>query len=123
MMRFKEEKEAKKEAFRKYLESSGVLDSLIKVLVALYEKNEKPSSALEFIQQKLGGPSVSEYEKLQAEKSDLQIKYNELLAKHQETLRELDGVKRLHSRNSSNDDGDKEAIEDQHMNNVITPRH
>lgn len=44
-----------------------------------------------FIQQKLGGPSVSEYEKLQAEKSDLQIKYNELLAKHQETLREVLG--------------------------------
>lgn len=42
-----------------------------------------------FIQQKLGGPSVSEYEKLQAEKADLQIKYNELLAKHHETLREV----------------------------------
>jgi len=44
---------------------------------------------IRFIQQKLGGPSVSDYEKLQAEKSDLQIKYNELLAKHQETLREV----------------------------------
>ncbi|AEC06274.1 c-Myc-binding protein [Arabidopsis thaliana] len=74
MMRYKEEKEVKKEAFRKYLESSGVLDSLTKVLVSLYEQNDKPSSALEFIQQKLGGPSVSDYEKLQAEKSDLQIK-------------------------------------------------
>ncbi|CAF2036264.1 unnamed protein product [Brassica napus] len=28
------------------------------VLVALYEQNDKPSSALEFIQQKLGSPSV-----------------------------------------------------------------
>lgn len=75
-----QEKEAKKEAFRKYLESSGVLDALTKgdipfiiplllicnwlffhfymscltnlfhltaVLVALYEQNDKPSSALE----------------------------------------------------------------------------
>ncbi|KAJ0550623.1 hypothetical protein HanHA300_Chr07g0248011 [Helianthus annuus] len=111
------EKEAKKEAFRKYLESSGVLDALTKgyiilltqsnkhkhiicsfcpqmlnsnfflllvVLVALYEQNDKPSSAVEFVQQKLGGPSLSEYEKLQAEMSDLQIRYNELLAVHQE---------------------------------------
>ncbi|KAH9659080.1 peptidase C13 family [Citrus sinensis] len=59
--------EAKKEAFRKYLDSSGVLDALTKVLVALYEQNDKPSSALEFFQQELGAPSVSEYEKLQAE--------------------------------------------------------
>lgn len=42
-----------------------------------------------FIQQKLGGPSASEYEKLQAEVSDLQLKYNELLAAHQETCREV----------------------------------
>ncbi|KAL0733076.1 hypothetical protein Bca4012_009286 [Brassica carinata] len=124
MMRFKEEKEAKKEAFRKYLESSGVLDSLTKVLVALYEQNDKPSSALEFIQQKLGGPSVSDYEKLQAEKSDLQIKYNELFAKHQETLRELEGVKSLHSRNSSKDDEDREAFEaDEHTALVAPPHH
>ncbi|XP_013626209.1 PREDICTED: C-Myc-binding protein homolog [Brassica oleracea var. oleracea] len=123
MMRFKEEKEAKKEAFRKYLESSGVLDSLTKVLVALYEQNDKPSSALEFIQQKLGGPSVSDYEKLQAEKSDLQIKYNELFAKHQETLRELEGVKSLHSRNSSKDDDERDVIEDEHTALVAPPRH
>ncbi|CAF2129010.1 unnamed protein product [Brassica rapa] len=118
-----QEKEAKKEAFRKYLESSGVLDSLTKVLVALYEQNDKPSSALEFIQQKLGGPSVSDYEKLQAEKSDLQIKYNELFAKHQETLRELEGVKSLHSRNSSKDDDEREVIEDEHTALVAPPHH
>ncbi|XP_010531821.1 PREDICTED: C-Myc-binding protein homolog [Tarenaya hassleriana] len=113
MMRYKEEKEAKKEAFRKYLESSGVLDSLTKILVALYEQHDKPSSALEFIQQKLGGPSVSDYEKLQAEKSDLQIKYNELLAKHHETCKELDELKSLHSRNSSSKEGmDAEAPHD-----------
>ncbi|CAH9147428.1 unnamed protein product [Cuscuta epithymum] len=84
------EKEAKKEAFRKYLETSGVLDSLTKVLVALYEQNDKPSSAIDFIQQKMGGPTVSEYENIQAQLSDLQIKYDELLALHQEKCRELE---------------------------------
>ncbi|KAL5057501.1 hypothetical protein RYX36_029105 [Vicia faba] len=53
------EKEAKKESFRKYLESSGAVDALTKVLVALYEQNDKPSSALESIQQKLSCPSNS----------------------------------------------------------------
>ncbi|EOA31722.1 hypothetical protein CARUB_v10014931mg [Capsella rubella] len=123
MMRYKEEKEVKKEAFRKYLESSGVLDSLTKVLVSLYEQNDKPSSALEFIQQKLGGPSVSEYEKLQAEKSDLQIKYNELLAKHQETLRELDEVKNLQSRNSTKDDADQPETFQDKVTTLVTHQH
>ncbi|KAK0599391.1 hypothetical protein LWI29_004850 [Acer saccharum] len=110
MMRYKEEKDAKKEAFRKYLDSSGVLDALTKVLVALYEQNDeqndKPSSALEFVQQKLGGPSVSEYENLQAEMSDLQTKYDDLLAKHQETCKELEELKNSHNTMST-----KEAID------------
>lgn len=42
-----------------------------------------------FIQQKLGGPSASEYENLQAEMSDLQIKYNQLLAAHEEICKEV----------------------------------
>ncbi|XAR64912.1 hypothetical protein NMG60_11008804 [Bertholletia excelsa] len=83
------EKETKKEAFRKYLESSGVLDALTRGLVALYEQNDKPSSAIEFIQQKLGGPTISDYEKLQAEFSDLQIKYDDLLLAHQEKCGEV----------------------------------
>ncbi|KAJ4719704.1 c-Myc-binding protein-like [Melia azedarach] len=106
MMRYKEEKDAKKETFRKYLDSSGVVDALTKVLVALYEQNDKPSSALEFIQQKLGGPSASEYEKLQAEVSDLQLKYNELLAAHQETCRELEELKNSQKTAPTEEDND-----------------
>ncbi|XP_042484063.1 c-Myc-binding protein-like [Macadamia integrifolia] len=87
------DKEAKKEAFRKYLESSGVLDALTKILVALYEQNDKPSSAIEFVQHKLGGPTVLEHERLQAEMSDLQIKYNELLTAHKKTCQELEELR------------------------------
>ncbi|KAK2365257.1 hypothetical protein P8452_68052 [Trifolium repens] len=97
MMRYKEEKEAKKEAFRKYLESSGAVDALTKVLVSLYEQNDKPSSALEFIQQKLSCPSISEYEKLQAQFSDLQIRYNELLTAHHNTCKQLEEMKTSHT--------------------------
>ncbi|WCJ43836.1 c-Myc-binding protein [Euphorbia peplus] len=113
MMRHKEEKEVKKETFRKYLESSGVLDTLTKVLVSLYEQNEKPSSALEFIQQKLGGPSLSEYENLQAEMSYLQIKYNDLLATHQETSKELEELKNSHNFVTSTTIANGEASRDE----------
>ncbi|KAF8105887.1 hypothetical protein N665_0152s0023 [Sinapis alba] len=69
----KESGERGQEASKKYLESSGVVDSLTKVLFALNEKNDKPTSTFEIIQQKLGGPLVSDYKKLHAEKSELQI--------------------------------------------------
>ncbi len=39
--------DAKKDEFRKYLERSGVIDALTRVLVGLYEEPEKPSNALE----------------------------------------------------------------------------
>ncbi|KAH1033046.1 hypothetical protein J1N35_045220 [Gossypium stocksii] len=117
MMRYKEEKDAKKEAFRKYLESSGAVDALTKVLVALYEQNEKPSSALEFIQQKLGGPTIYEYEKLQAEISDLQTKYNELLCKHEDACKELEELKNMHSSvsPSTKETNDGEPLKDEYV--------
>lgn len=42
-----------------------------------------------FVQQKLGGPSISDYEKLKAEKLDLQLKYDKLLETHKETCRQV----------------------------------
>ncbi|XP_043691703.1 c-Myc-binding protein homolog [Telopea speciosissima] len=106
------DKEAKKEAFRKYLESSGVLDALTKVLVALYEQNDKPSSAIEFIQQKLCGPTVLEHERLQAEMSDLQIKYNELLAAHKKTRQELEELRNSQPMAASKNTVDAETPKD-----------
>lgn len=45
-----------------------------------------------FVQQKLGGPSISDYEKLKAERLDLQLKYNELLDTQKETCRQVNHV-------------------------------
>jgi hypothetical protein len=39
--------ESKKEDFRKYLEKSGVIDQLTRVLVGLYEEPDKPANAIE----------------------------------------------------------------------------
>ncbi|XP_050309221.1 c-Myc-binding protein homolog isoform X2 [Anthonomus grandis grandis] len=43
----------KREEFRKYLEKSGVMDALTKVLVNLYEEAHKPDDAVEYIIDKL----------------------------------------------------------------------
>mmetsp|Transcript_6901 Transcript_6901/g.12516 ORF Transcript_6901/g.12516 Transcript_6901/m.12516 type:complete len:85 (-) Transcript_6901:277-531(-) len=64
--------ETKKESFRKYLEASGVIDSLTKVLVGLYEEPEKPANAMDTIVKLLGAPSVDEYNALMAERDELQ---------------------------------------------------
>jgi len=46
--------ESKKEEFQRYLEKSGVIDALTKVLVGLYEVPEKPANAIDFIKEYLG---------------------------------------------------------------------
>lgn len=51
--------------------------------------SESSLYAIRFVKKKLGGPSVSEHEKLKAEKMDLQLKYEELLAAHRETCKEV----------------------------------
>jgi hypothetical protein len=81
--------ESKKEAFRKYLEASGVLEALTKVLVALYEEHEKPPIALEFVRHALGGPTVAEHDKLKKDLVELQVKYDLLLSQHEECCRQL----------------------------------
>ena len=63
--------EQKKEAFRKYLESSGVIDSLTKVLVSLYEEPDKPATAIDFLKANLGGPTPAEFEALSEERNAL----------------------------------------------------
>jgi len=56
--------ESKKEEFQKYLEKSGVIDALTKVLVGLYEAPERPVSAIDFIKEYLGAPSAADVDKL-----------------------------------------------------------
>ncbi|XP_047454836.1 c-Myc-binding protein-like [Mugil cephalus] len=65
--------DSKKEQFRRYLEKAGVVDSLTSVLVSLYEQQERPNNALEFVKQHLGavGQMSAETEALQQEVIDL----------------------------------------------------
>mmetsp|Transcript_24778 Transcript_24778/g.44082 ORF Transcript_24778/g.44082 Transcript_24778/m.44082 type:complete len:96 (-) Transcript_24778:291-578(-) len=60
--------ETRKEEFQKYLEKSGVIDTLTKVLVNLYEAPEKPQNAINFIKESMGPPAPGgDVEKLQAQ--------------------------------------------------------
>jgi hypothetical protein len=81
--------ESKKEEFRKYLERSGVIDALTKVLVALYEEPEKPSNALDFIKQYLGAPTSGDVEAMKAEKDELVKKVDDLSKQLQVTYFEI----------------------------------
>eukprot|EP00128_Syssomonas_multiformis_P010921 Colp12_sorted_trinity150504_noHs@9886 len=88
--------DSKKKEFRAYLEKSGVIDALTKVLVTLYEEPDKPSNSLEFIKNALGTPQGLDVEGLKTENEELKKKNEELLAKVAELekqLAELSSVK------------------------------
>uniref|UniRef100_A0A224Y1L5 Putative c-myc-binding protein n=1 Tax=Panstrongylus lignarius TaxID=156445 RepID=A0A224Y1L5_9HEMI len=72
--------DSKREEFRKYLERTGVMDALTKVLVLLYEQPEKPEDALEFMRSNLGDkrPSANEIENMRAELEDAHHTIKEL---------------------------------------------
>eukprot|EP00753_Platysulcus_tardus_P002825 PLAT11934.1.p2 GENE.PLAT11934.1~~PLAT11934.1.p2 ORF type:complete len:113 (+),score=44.52 PLAT11934.1:51-341(+) len=63
--------DAKKDEFRKYLEKSGVVDALTKVLVGLYEETERPPSAVEYMKRYMGAPSGVDVEELKLENDRL----------------------------------------------------
>nr|XP_020656249.1 C-Myc-binding protein [Pogona vitticeps] len=73
--------DSKREQFRRYLEKSGVMDTLTKVLVALYEEPEKPNCALGFLKHHLGAaaPENPEVEALRLEVAELKEKYEAVL--------------------------------------------
>jgi len=71
--------DSKKEEFRKYLEKSGVIDALTKVLVGLYEEPERPPNAVDYIKRYMGAPTGVDVEAMRTE--------NEQLRKEREELR------------------------------------
>ncbi|XP_073340005.1 C-Myc-binding protein [Pagrus major] len=83
--------ESKREQFRRYLEKSGVLDTITSVLVALYEETDKPNNALDFIKLHLGvtGPEPTDAESLRMELADLQQKCNLLMEENKELRNRL----------------------------------
>uniref|UniRef100_A0A2K5R7A0 c-Myc-binding protein n=1 Tax=Cebus imitator TaxID=2715852 RepID=A0A2K5R7A0_CEBIM len=79
---------SKHEQFWRYLEKSGVLDTLTKVLIALYEEPKKPNSALGFLKHHLGAatPENPEIELLRLEPLKMKQKY-EAIAEENKKLK------------------------------------
>lgn len=83
--------DSKREEFRKYLEKSGVLDALTKVLVGLYEEPEKPNNALDFLKQHIGagGPETADVEALKLEVTELKQKVEQLTEENAELKQKI----------------------------------
>ncbi|XP_053867547.1 C-Myc-binding protein isoform X1 [Malaclemys terrapin pileata] len=96
--------DSKREQFRRYLEKSGVLDTLTKgnelraaapsvgeVLVALYEEPEKPNSALDFLKHHIGAaaPENPEVEALRLEVAEMKEKYEAVLEENKKLKAKL----------------------------------
>lgn len=79
--------DSQKEEFRKYLEKSGVIDALTKVLVGLYEEPERPPNAVDYIKRYMGAPTGVDVEALRAENETLRKEREELRS----TIEELNG--------------------------------
>lgn len=77
---------SKKEEFRRYLEKSGVLDALTKVLVGLYEEPDRLHiNALDYVKKYLGAPSGIDLDGLKRENEALKKqleKYKKQLLVH-----------------------------------------
>ncbi|CAH0482401.1 unnamed protein product [Peronospora belbahrii] len=76
--------DSKKEEFRTYLEKSGVVNALTKVLLELYEEGEKPLNAVDYVKRYLrgeggGGPLDIDVDVLQAENKELKQKNAQLM--------------------------------------------
>lgn len=75
-MTSKMSQEAKKDEFKKYLEKAGVLELLTKSLVQLYEEPDKPTDALNYLKNTVGGTSEDQQVigNLRTENADLRAK-------------------------------------------------
>ncbi len=70
--------DSKKEEFRKYLEKSGVIDALTKVLVGLYEEPERPANAVDYVKRYMGASAGGDSEALKRENEELKQQLDEL---------------------------------------------
>ena len=91
--------DSKKEEFRKYLEKSGVIDALTKVLVGLYEEPERPPNAVDYVKRYLGAPTGVDVEAIRAENDTLKKENAELKTTIEElNARVSDCRGRVHAR-------------------------
>uniref|UniRef100_A0A7S0N2T6 c-Myc-binding protein n=1 Tax=Pyramimonas obovata TaxID=1411642 RepID=A0A7S0N2T6_9CHLO len=94
--------DSKKEAFRRFLETAGVIDMLTKSLVQLYEEPEKPGNAIDYVRTAFGAPTPAEFDALTADKNGLEAKVTELEAHIKELMAKIEELE-----NPPNDEGEE----------------
>ena len=85
--------EAKKDEFRAYLEKTGVVDQLTKVLVSLYEETEKPNNPLEFIKKNMSAPEEVDEDNLKNEYLKLKDENDKLRQRVTDLQKQIENLK------------------------------
>ena len=75
--------DGKREAFRKYLEDSGMLDSITKVLAHLYDNFDSSVDPLQYVKDHLGNPEGVNVEELKTKNASLKQEVDQLEARLQ----------------------------------------
>uniref|UniRef100_A0A7S1FUJ8 c-Myc-binding protein n=1 Tax=Corethron hystrix TaxID=216773 RepID=A0A7S1FUJ8_9STRA len=101
--------ESKKEEYRRYLEKSGVVDSLTKVLVGLYEEQDRPSNAIDFVRKYMGvADGAADVEAIREENETLKKEAEEL----RRTVEQLNRRLEVYEKKSEDDEQSAERKKD-----------
>jgi len=84
---------AEKEEFKNYLEKSGAVDALTRVLAGLFSERDKPQNVIEFLKQHLGPPSP-EVNDLKKENEALKKQCDDLKKQVDDLTRQLGEAKK-----------------------------
>ena len=85
--------EAKKDEFRAYLEKTGVVDQLTKVLVSLYEETDKPTNPIEFIKRNMSAPEEIDQDNLKNEYLKLKEENDKLRQRVTDLQKQIENLK------------------------------
>jgi hypothetical protein len=85
--------ELQRDEFRLYLEKSGILAHLTRVLVDLYEEPQRPDNPLDYVRMFLGAPRDIDIEALKAENDELRYRCEEHEATIDALMTQLEGLR------------------------------
>ena len=89
-----ETQDSQREEFRKYLEKSGVISQLTRVLVGLYEEADKPSQAIEYVKKHLGSPTGIDIDDIKTENEELKKRNADLQRQVDSALSQIESLKK-----------------------------
>ncbi|KAF4655755.1 hypothetical protein FOL47_009289 [Perkinsus chesapeaki] len=85
--------DSQKDEFRKYLEKTGVVSQLTRVLVGLYEEPDRPSDGIDYVRKYLGAPTGVDIEELRLENEELKRRNEDLQKQVDGLIEQLEAMK------------------------------